>query len=180
MKTACLILAMISCAVLIHATSYALSPTPAPQEQSSESSTTSSDSAHPMDAASAENRKRQKVGTHSDRTRSHISHKNHSPSRVSLTKANRPRELRNGHEPSTPKNVINVHQPSSSKPAGDAKITNHRTPPVRTAGITALSGQQFRNPHNRAASMATIGGPLDPTRNTAAINGTSINRRHVN
>ena len=180
MKAACLTLVMIGYAVLIHGTSYAFSPNSTPQEQSSESSTTSSDSAHPMDAASAENRKRQKVGTHSDRTRSHISPKNHSPSRVSLTKANRPRELRNGHQPSTPKNVINVHQPSSSKPGGDAKITNHRTPPVRTPGITALSGQQFRNLHNRAASMANIGGPLNPVRNRAAINGTSINRRHVN
>lgn len=185
MKTACQTLVMIACAVLIHGTSYALSPNPAPQEQSSVSSTTYPGNNRPTDASSAENGKRQKIGTHSDgqRTRRHISDNNHTRSRVSLSKANRLRQLRNGRAGSTPKDAINVPQPSSSKPAGAAgaaRIVNRRTPLVRPAGNAALGGQQFRNANNRAPRMANISGPVKPARNTAAINGTSMNRRHVN
>jgi len=182
MKTACLTLVMIGCAVLMHGTSSAFSPSSAPQQQSSESSTASSGTDHPTDASSAENGKRQKVGAHSGerRTRSHISDKSQSRSYASLSKANRPRPTRNGRERSTPKNGINMHQPSSSKTAGYPRIVNHRTAPVRTAGTAALGGQQFRNANNRASKMATITGSVNPARNTAEITGTSLNRRHAN
>ena len=182
MKTACLTLVIIGCAVFVNGAGYASSPNPAPQTQSSASSTKLPGSEHPTNAASAENGNRQKIGTHSDgqRTRRHMSDANHSRNRVSLSKANRPRQLRNGRVRSTPENPINVRQPSTSRPSGVARIADHRTPPARIPGITALSGQQFRNAHSRASSMATIGGPVSPARNTAAINGTSINRSRVN
>ena len=182
MKTACLTLAIISCAMLVHGTSYAFSPNSAPQQQSSESSAASSGKDRPTDAATAENGKRQKVSTDSDerRTRSHISDKNHLRSPVSLSKANRPRPSRNGRERSTPKNAINVHQPSSSKATGAARNVNHRTAHVRTAGTAGLGGQQFRNANNRPSRMATVSGRVNPARNTAAIDGTSVNRRHAN
>jgi hypothetical protein len=182
MKTARLTLAIIGCAVFILGTSYASSPNPAPQAQSFASSTKPPGSEHSTDAASAKNGKRQKIETHSDgqRTRRHISDANHSRNRVSLRKANRQRQLRNGRARSTPENPVNVRQPSTSKLSGVARIADPRTPPARIPGITSRSGQQFRNAHNRASSMATIGGPVNPARNTAAINGTSINRRHVN
>ena len=182
MRTACLTLVMIGCVVLIHGTSYAFSASSAAKDKSSESSPKPPASDAPTDAASVENGKRQKVGSHSDeqRTRRHISDKRPSRSYASLTKANRPRQLRNERERSTPENTINVHQPSSSKPAGATKIVTHRTQPVRTPETAALSGQQLRSAHNRALDTATISGAVKPARNTAAINGTSLNRKHVN
>jgi len=182
MKTVYLTLAIISCALLIPGTSHAFSPNSAPQQQSSESSAASSGNERPTDAASAENRSHQKFGTHSEghRTRRHISDKGHSRSYANLRKANRPRPSRNGRERSTPKNAINVHQASSSKTAGYQRIVNHPTAPVRTAGTASLGGQQFRNANNRASTMAAISGSANPARNTAAINGTSVNRKHAN
>ena len=182
MKTACLTLVMIGCAVFSHGASLALSPNPAPQEQSSESSTRPPGSDHPTDASSPENGKPQKIRAHSDgqRTRRHIPDKNHSRNRVSLTKANRSRQPRNSRERSTPENGISVHQPSPIKPGGVAKIANHRAPSVRTAGTAALSGTQFKDSRNRGVAPAIIGGTASSTKGTAAINGTSINRRHVN
>ena len=182
MKTACLTLVMIGCAVLMRGTSYAFSPSSAPQRQPSESPAASSGNDRPTDAASAENRSHQKFGTYSDgqQTRHHISDKSQSRSYASLSKMNRPRPSRNGRERSTPKNVINVHQPSSSKTAGYPRMVSPRTAAVRTAGTASLGGQQFRNANHRASTMAAIRGSVNPARNTAAITGTSTNRRHPN
>jgi hypothetical protein len=182
MKTACLTLVMIGCVVLIHGMNYAFSPSSTAKEISSESSAKLPASDSPTDAASVANGERQTVGTHSDeqRTRRHISDKRPARSYASLTKVNRPKQLRNARERSTPENTINVHQPSSSKPAGATKLVTHRTQPVRTAETAALSGQQLRSAHSRALGTATIGGAVKPARNTAAISGTSINRKHVN
>lgn len=184
MKTVCLMLSMIGSAMLVNETSYAFALSPASPEQSSLTSAKPPGSDHATDAAVLPgNRQRQKHGTRSDeqRTRRHISDKNHSHSRVNPTKANRPKQLRNSRERSTSQNVMNVHQPSSSKPTpGAARIANNRSLPVRSPNVVALNGQQFKNAHNRASSMTTIGGPANPVRNTAAIDGTGINRRHVN
>lgn len=182
MKTARLTLTIIGCAVFILGTSYASSPNPAPQAQSSASSTKPPGSEHSTDAASAKDGKRQKIKSRVDgqRTRRHISDKNQLRNRLSLTNENRSKQLRNGRERSMPENRMNVHPPSLGKAAGVAKITNDRTPPVRTGGTAALNGRQFRNVNNRVSSVASIGGAVNPARNTAAINGTNINRRHVN
>lgn len=175
MKTTCLALLMIGCTALIHGTSYASSPKPAMQEQSPESSTKRPGSDHPTDTASAEN---------GQRTRRRISDKKQSQSRVSPTKVNRPRQLRqlrNGRERSRPESGMNVHQTSTSKPvAGATRIANHPTVPVHREGAAALNGTQFRDSRNRGAAPAIIGGTASATKGTAAINGTRINRRHVN
>lgn len=183
MKAVCLMLSMIGSVMLVNETSYAFALSPASQERPSVTSAKPPGSDQARDAASPENRQHLKHGTRSDeqRTRRHISDKNHSHSRVSPTKANRPKQLRNSRERSTSQNVMNVHQPSSSKAAaGAARIANNRSLPVRSPNVAALNGQQFKNAHNRASSMTTIGGPATPVRNRAAIDGTGINRRHVN
>jgi hypothetical protein len=41
----------------------------------------------------------------------------------------------------------------------------------------AVNGQQFRNPHDPGARLASTGGPLTASRGTAAINGTNIKRK---
>lgn len=180
MKAASLMLATIGCAVFIHGTSYAFLPNPASQEQSSESSTMSRGSDKSGNATSGENGKRLKIGTHSDerRTQRHISGQKRPPSYASLTKLNRPRPFRNARERSRPINALNGRQPGSSKPAGATKFATHRNQWFRTPETDALGGQQLRNGHNRASGTATIGGRVNPPRNTAAINGTGINPRH--
>lgn len=180
MKTACLMLATICCPVFVHGTSYAFSPHTAPREPSSVSSTTSSVNAHRTDAASAENRKRQKVGAHSDRTRRHISGKNDSHNRTGPMKATRPKQVRNSREPSTSEHVTNVRGPSLSKPPVGAEIANRRSLPVRAAGVAGLNGTQLKDSHNRGVAPAIIGRTASATKGTAAINGTRINRMHVN
>lgn len=183
MKTSCLTLVMIGCVVLIHGTGYAFSSNPAPQEQSAESSTKPLGSGHATDGAPTHAGKGQKNGSVYDgqRTRSHISGKNHPHSRASLTRTSRPKQPRNGRERSTPGNVMNVHQPSSGKSAaGAAKLANRRKLPVRPPGGAALNGRQFKDSRNRGVGPAIISGTANATKGTAAINGTGTNRRHVN
>ena len=182
MKAACLSLAMMSCALLIDGTSYAFSPGPASQD-STESSTKPLNGNHTTATASAHDGERQKNGTRSDEQgpRRRTSNKNHTHSQANLINGNRPKQLRNGRERSASDRITSVGQPSSSKAAvGAAKIANKHNLPVRRAGIDALGGQQFKNFHNRGATPATVGGPPNSTRNTAAISGTSVNRRRSN
>src|SRR5579862_1670851 len=174
MRTACLTLVMIGCAVFIQGTSYAFSPNSAPQEQSSESSTK---------RAPVYDGKSQKDRTPHDeqRTRRHVSSTNHLRNRVGLNKPNRRSQLRTGRERSMPGDVTNVHQPSPGKSAaGAAKIADRSSLSVRTAGVAALNGTQFKDSHNRGVAPAIIGRTANATKGTAAINGTTINRRHVN
>lgn len=183
MKSACLTLVMIGCAVLVHRTSYAFSTNSGPQEQSSESSIKPRSSNHPMSASSADNRSHQKFGTYSDgqQTRRHISDKKHSHNRIDPIRGTRPKQGRNSRERSTSENVMNAHQPRPGKPdAGAAKIANRRNLPVRTAGVGALNGTQIKDSHNRRVAPAIIGRTANTTKGTAAIEGTSLNRRHAN
>jgi hypothetical protein len=184
MKTVCLVLVMTSFG-FTQRTAYAYASHLTPQQ--SPASSTAAGSDHPRDAehtGQANDDKHQKVGTPSNEQGNDrlISDKSHSRNRTSLFKANRPQQLRNIQERSTLKTVMNVHQPSFSKPAaGAAKITNNRTWPVRATGVAALNGQQFKNSRNRGTTSAIIiGGPARTPRNTAAISGTRINRKHVN
>jgi hypothetical protein len=107
--------------------------------------------------------------------------KNRSRSRASLIKTNRSQQLRKSREHSATESVRNVHQTSSGAPAAvPAKSVNNRSLPVRTTGVTARNGQQFRNSRSRSAGPAIIGGPAKAPRSTAVINGTSINRKRMN
>lgn len=174
MKTACLTLVIIACAAFIHGTSYAFSSNSAPQEQSSESS---------AKRATAHDGKGQKDRTPSDEqgTRRHVSSTNHLRNRAGLNKPNRPTQLRTGRERSTPGNVMNVHQSSPGKSAaGAAKIANRSSLSVHTAGVAALNGTQSKDSHNRGVAPAIIGRTANVTKDTAAINGTTVNRRRVN
>ena len=181
MKAIYLVLALIGCAVPIHGAGHAASSDPASQQQSSESSAAPLSSDH-ASAAWADDRS-QKNGILSDEraARRRTSDKNHSRGRSTLTKPNRPKQLRNSRERSTSKTAMSVRQSSPTRrAAGTAKITNNRNLPAHTTGFAGLSGQQFKNPHNRGATPATVGGPAGATRRTAAIDGTGVKRRRSN
>jgi hypothetical protein len=101
-------------------------------------------------------------------------------SRASLVKENHPKRPRKIRERST-QNVTNVRQMGSSPPAARAaKIAHNRPSPLGTTRVAALGGQQFARARSPAAAPATIGGPAKAPRSTAAIKGTTMNRRHVN
>jgi len=182
MKITCLVLVMTSFGLMGSSPAYASSLT---RQQNSETST-GARSDNPRDAqhtAQANDDKRRRVETPSNEQGNdrHISGKSHSRNRTSLIKSNRPQQLRNIRERSTSENVMNVHQPTSSKPAAfAAKIADNRNLPGRTTGVAALNGQQFKNPGNRGTTPAIIGGPASTPRNSTAINGASINRKHGN
>lgn len=183
MKAACLTLAMVGCAVLFHGTSYASSLSPALQEQSSEGSTKPLSGDHATDAVSTHDGKRQKdrIPSQEQVTRRRTSNKNHSHGNANLMKANRPKQLRKGRESSTSQNGMSVGRPRLSRPTvGAAKITNSRNLRARTTGVAALDGRQVKDPRNRGAAPAMVGGPANAAGHTAAISGTGMNRRRLN
>ena len=183
MKAACLTLAMVGCAVLFHGTIYASSLSPALQEQSSEGSTKPLSHDHATDAISTHNGKRQKdrIPSQEQVTRRRTSHKNQSHGHANIMKANRPKQLRNGRESSRSENGMSVDRPRLSRPAvGAAKITNSRNLRALTAGVASVDGRQVKDPRNRGAAPAMVGGPANATGHTAAISGTGMNRRRLN
>lgn len=174
---------MVGCAVLFHGTGYASSLSPTLQEQSSEGSTKPISGDHATDAVSTHDGKRQKdrIPSHVQVTRRRTSNKNHSHGHANLMKANRPKQFRHGREGPTSENGLSVGRPRLSRPAvGAAKITNSRNLRARTTGVAALDGRQVKDPRNRGAAAAIVGGPANATGHTAAISGTGMHRRRLN
>ena len=187
MRATCLLFLMIDYAALMPGTSYAAQSNPASQQRSSESlANTISD--HPRDAVHGvpfEDGENQKQGETSDEQRDHhyASDGNHSRSRASLTKANRPKQLPNGRKGSIPGNAMNLHQPDSAKSGGAAKdglIRNETVnialpvrPPVVRRTVPSLN-----NARHRGANPAVIGGSAkSDSRNSGEISGTRMIRR---
>jgi hypothetical protein len=78
----------------------------------------------------------------------------------------------------TPGNTTDFHQMGASKSIAVPDKVDHRSlPVVRSRDIAALSGQAFKNGHNRASSMVLLGGRANSTRSTAGISGTDLNRK---
>lgn len=67
---------------------------------------------------------------------------------------------------------------TSSPSAGvPDSVVNHSTGSVRPAVAAGRNGHPFKNAHNSGASLAISGGPANPTRGTAVINGTERTRK---
>jgi len=188
MKTAYLLFLMIGWAGLMHGIAYAAPSSQASQQASPESATyTVSD--HPHDAehaAPADDGKHPVEGKTSDihGDRGRASDTNHPPSRASLAKANRPKQLPNGRQRSLSGNAMNLHQPGSDKSGGAAKggfirnetaniALNVRTPSVVRPTVPLLNNAQHRSPNPAIVS----GSENFHSRNTGAINGTRMNRK---
>ena len=186
MKATCLLFLMISCAALMHGTSYA-----APSQQTSPESSANTASDHPGepaqgDAAPPRDGRHQTGGKASDEQRDHgrASDTNHPPSRASLTKANRPKQLSNSRQRFIPGNPMNLHQPGSDKSGGAAKggliqneTVNHALP-VRTPSVVRPTVPSFNNVRHRGPNPAVVAGSVNSdSRNIGAINGTRLNRK---
>jgi hypothetical protein len=105
---------------------------------------------------------------------------------ASLSKPSRRNELANKHERSASQDSKNSHRPASDKSAGAAQNglarnatvshgpSNRPSSPVRPA-VPSLS-----NVRHRGANPAIVGGAGNSnTRNTAALDGTHMNRRRI-
>jgi len=110
------------------------------------------------------------------------SNMSHPPHRASLTKANRPKPLPKSRQRSMPRNAL--HQPGSNKSGGVAKgglipsETVHNALPVRAPSVVRPTVPLLNNVRHRSPNPAVVGGSADShSRNTAAINGTSIRRK---
>jgi len=163
---------------------------PASQQTSRESSAnTASD--HPgdpaqRDAAPPRDERHQTEGkaSHEQRDHSRASDTNHPPSRASLTKVNRPKQLPNSRQRSLPGNAMNLHPPGSDKSAGAAKggliqnETVNNVLPVRTPSVVRPTVPALNNVRHRGPNPAVVGGsPISHSSNTGAINGTRMNRK---
>ena len=108
----------------------------------------------------------------------------HPPSRASLTKANRPKQLPNSRQRSLPGNARNLHQPGSDKSGGAAKgglirnETVNNALAVRTPSVVRPTVPALNNVRHRSPNLAVVGGsPNSHSSNTGAINGTRMNRK---
>jgi len=106
----------------------------------------------------------------------------HPPSRASLTKANRPKQLPNSRQLSLPGNAL--HQPGPDKSGGAAKsglIPNETVNialAVRTPSVVRPTVPPPNNVHHRSPNPAVVAGSVNSdSRNTGAINGTRMNRK---
>lgn len=97
-----------------------------------------------------------------------------------LTRPKRLKVAQNRGEHSRSRTFINVRQPSSIKPTRPAgTIAANRSQPIRPAAGFGISGEQVENGHNRGTIPAVIGGPAKTIKSNAALNGTAMNRRHL-
>jgi hypothetical protein len=163
---------------------------PASQSTYSESSANTA-SGHPggpaqRDAAPADDGRHPTEGkaSHEQRDHGRASETNHLPSRASLTKANRPKQLPNSRQPSKPGNARNLHQPGPDKSGGAAKSglirneTVNNALPVRTPTVVRPTVPSLNNVPHRSPNPAVVGGsPSSHSSNTGAINGTRMNRK---
>ena len=146
-------------------------------------------SGHPRDAeraAPADHGTAQTARKASDERRDHsrASGRNHSPSRVSLTKAmaNRPKQLPDSQSIAGP--AINLQQPGTGKSAGAPNggviqsVTVNTAQRLRAVSAVRSTVPSLNSVRHRGANPAVVGGlaPLHRA-NTGAINGTRMNRK---
>jgi hypothetical protein len=119
---------------------------------------------------------------HEQRDHGRASDTNHPPSRASLTKANRPRQLPSSRQRSLPGNAL--HQAGSDKFGGVAKTgfirnqTINNALAVRTPSVVRPTVLSPNNVRHRSSNPAVVGGsPNSHSSNTGAINGTRLNRK---
>jgi len=194
MKTTCLILIVISSAVLMRGTAYAVPPTPVFQQAPPESAAKTvsdhpGDTSHGPPAYSAKDQKHGKYpGEQKDsgeqRDPHHVLETTVERSHTNLIKANRPRQFPNNRDRSTSGNAMNLHHPAFYKPAGAAKggfiqnETAKSTVPVQPPSVVRPTAATLSNVRHHGPNPATVGGlGNSATSNNGSINGTRMHRR---
>jgi len=178
MRTITLISLIAGC-VLTCGPAYASAGNPAPQ-QSTGPTTAASDRSSNAEHATAGDGSMNHVETAASDVQRHAPDRKHPRSRTALPKTTNSKHVQR-HQRSVPQDVRNMQRAVPKKPGNTGrKAVNSHTATVRPATGFALSGQDFRNNRNRNEAHAVIGGPTRPKTNTAAINGTGMNRKRLN
>lgn len=102
------------------------------------------------------------------------------------SKSDRPNELANRREHSTSEDSVNPQRPGSDKSRGAAKNgfarneTLNHAPANRAPSAVRPSVPSLSNVRHRGPNPAIVGGPRSSnSRNTGAIDGTHMNRKHT-
>lgn len=77
--------------------------------------------------------------------------------------------------------TMNSHvsaRPGSVAVSGLPKVNGNHLVSARPAGVVSPGGPSFNNARNRSPGLATIGGPAEPAKGTAAIAGTTVAHKH--
>ena len=145
-------------------------------------------SGHPLDAESVAQAGRRyqaaRKAPHEQRGTARVSGRNHPPSRASLTKANRPKQLPNSRLRSIPGQAVNLRQAGSAKSGDPAKdglaqaVAVTGAPRPRPVSAVRSAVPSLSTVRHRGPNPAVVGG-FAPLRraNTGAIDGTCMNRK---
>jgi hypothetical protein len=188
MKTIGLIFLMLGCAAWPVRATYAAQSVAAAQQAPSRSAANavgnhSRDAEHaaPADAGT-------RVGKPSDEQQAYRKVPSNKPaaSNPSLSKSSRRNELTNGHERSGSEDPKNSRRTGSDNSRGVAQsglarneTTNHATS-IRASGVVRAAAPSLGNVRHHGANPAIVGGPGNSnTRNTAALDGTHMNRKRT-
>jgi len=187
MRAARLIFLMLGCAAAVSATGAARAVTASQQAPSRSAADTvgnrSREADHAVPAGDPT-----LSGKTPDAQQSHpkVSGKKAPAAKASLSKPSRRNEFTNKRERSASEDSKNSHGPGSDKPAGAAQnglarnetvnhAPSHRAPSAVRPAVPALSTMR-----HRGANPAIVGGAGNSnTRNTTALDGTHMSRRHI-
>jgi len=188
MKTVGLMFLMLGCAASAVRATYAGQSVAASQPSTSRSAANavgnhSRDAEHaaPADAAT-------RVGKPSEEQQAHRKVPSNKPStsNTSASETNHRNEASSGGERSVRDGSKNSNRPASDKSAVAAQnglarneTVNH-APPDRASGVVRPAAPSLGNVRHRGANPAIVGGPGNSnTRNTAALDGTHMNRKRI-
>ena len=178
MKAAALIIVTAVCVLSL---AYASAANPALQQNAGSSSAGNSRASNQGQAPTASQGKDQMdgSGSHEHGEVGHALNKPRVQSHARLPMPRRTKPARNTRGLSRSQDATHLEQPTFTKSRVIAgKIANPHTPAVRASPGSAIGGQQFQHGRNLAAIPARLGGSATARRNTQAINGSEIHRRH--
>lgn len=188
MKAISLVLLTLSCVAWTVGAAYAAQSLAPAQQASSRSATNAgrnhsqqADHAAPTDGGTH-------IRQHSDDQQNHrkAPDKKLPTSKSKRSKSNRPNELANRREHSASEDSVNSQRPGSDRYGGAAKnglaqnqTVNH-APSNRAPSAVRPSVPSLSNVRHRGPNPAIVGGARSSnTRNTGAIDGTHMNRKHT-
>lgn len=179
MKAAGLILVTTAC-VLSLGLAHASATIPPLKQSASNSTTVSGRASNQGQAPTAMQGKEHIVGSgsHQHEEGSHALNKSRVRSRARLPLQHGAKPARNARGVSRSQDATHLQRPTSKPSVRPGRIVNPHTPAIRASTGSAIGGQQFQHGRNLAAIPARLGGLASAGRNTQAINGSEIHRRH--
>lgn len=178
MKAAALIL--VTASYVLSLGDHASAANPALQQNAGSSSTGNSRVSNQGQAPTANQGKDQMdgSGSHEHGEVGHALNKARVQSHARLPMPGRRSPARNTRGLSRSQNATHLQRPTSKPSVIPGRIGNPHTPAVRASTGSAIGGRQFQHGRNLAAIPARLGGSANARRNTQAINGSEIHRRH--